>query len=114
MPVGYSREMRKVVVTFPNLSAARAGEVVTAAELGMSSEDKLDDFIAAGYGTEIFGDDDDQPDDEDDDDQLDALVGDVTVSNDMTKDELLVLAAERDVAGRSSMTKDELITALQD
>lgn len=47
---------RRVLIQTRVLANARCGDIVTAAELGFSSEDKLDAFIAAGLGTEIHVD----------------------------------------------------------
>lgn len=44
--------MRRFIITNPNLSAGRPGDVVTADELNMS-DDKLDEWVKAGLGMEI-------------------------------------------------------------
>ena len=45
--------MRRFVITNPNLSAGRPGEIVDASQLNMG-DDKLDDFVDAGFAAEIF------------------------------------------------------------
>lgn len=44
--------MRQFIVTNPNLSVGRPGDIVTAEQLRMTDE-KLDDWVEAGYGVEI-------------------------------------------------------------
>jgi hypothetical protein len=44
--------MRRFIITNPNLSVGRSGDIVTADELKMS-DDKLDEWVEAGYGLEI-------------------------------------------------------------
>lgn len=45
--------MRRFIVTNPNLSVGRPGDVVTADQLRMTDA-KLDEWVAAGFGTEVF------------------------------------------------------------
>lgn len=52
--------MRRIVVTTPGLSVGKQGAVLTAEQLGMD-DDKIDEFIEAGYGTELFGGQDPAP-----------------------------------------------------
>lgn len=44
--------MRQFIVTNPNLSVGKPGDVVTSEQLHMSDE-KLDEWVKAGYATEI-------------------------------------------------------------
>ena len=45
--------MREFIVTNPNLSVGKPGDVVTAEQLRMSDE-KLDEWVHAGHGVEMF------------------------------------------------------------
>ena len=45
--------MRLFVLNSPNLSVGRQGDIVDADQLRMNP-DKLDEFVAAGYATEVF------------------------------------------------------------
>lgn len=45
--------MRRFIVTNPNLSVGRPGDIVTAEQLNMSSEAKLDEWVKAGHGVEL-------------------------------------------------------------
>ena len=44
--------MREFIVTNPNLSVGKPGDIVTAEQLNMS-DDKLDEFVAAGHAVEV-------------------------------------------------------------
>ena len=44
--------MREFIVTNPNLSVGKPGDIVTAEQLKMS-DDKLDEFVAAGHAVEV-------------------------------------------------------------
>ena len=44
--------MRRFVITNPNLSVGRSGDIVTASQLNMD-DDKLDEFVDAGYAMEL-------------------------------------------------------------
>ena len=76
--------MREFIITNPNLSVGRPGDIVTADQLKMA-DDKLDDFVAAGHAIEVgaianpieWADDisDAWDDDWDDDDFTDAASG---------------------------------------
>jgi hypothetical protein len=45
-------DMRRFIVTNPNLSVGRPGDIVTSDELKMS-DDKLDEWVDAGHGIEV-------------------------------------------------------------
>lgn len=45
-------DMRRFIVTNPNLSVGRPGDIVTSDQLKMS-DDKLDEWVAASFGIEI-------------------------------------------------------------
>lgn len=49
--------MRQFIVTNPNLSVGKPGDVVTSEQLGMSDE-QLNVWVEAGYGIEIAPGDD--------------------------------------------------------
>ena len=64
--------MRTFVIQSPGLSVGRPGAVVTAVQLRMD-DDKLDQFVEAGYAIEIHGPKPKQADDEVPDTPLDEL-----------------------------------------
>ena len=45
--------MREFIITNPNLSVGRPGDIVTADQLRMT-DDKLDDFVAAGHALSLI------------------------------------------------------------
>lgn len=72
--------MREFIITNPNLSVGRPGDIVTADQLRMT-DDKLDEWVAAGFGMEVGGISDpiawadDLPVEEPDDEPADAASG---------------------------------------
>lgn len=48
--------MRRFIVTNPNLSVGKPGDIVTSDRLKMSDE-QLDEWVAAGFGVEVHDDD---------------------------------------------------------
>lgn len=45
--------MRRIVITSPGLTIGAQGTVLTAERMGMD-DDRIDEFIEAGYGHELF------------------------------------------------------------
>lgn len=110
--------MRRFIVTNPNLSVGRPGDVVSAKQLHMD-DDQLARWVDAGYGVEI----DSEPEGRDLQVEIfdgstalgvnEAKIDQIDLPLDtMSKPELLELARDLDITGRSEMSKDELIQAI--
>ncbi len=72
--------MREFIITNPNLAVGSPGDIVTADQLKMT-DDKLDEFVAAGYAVEVGAVAnpiewaDDLDDDDEDQEWVDAASG---------------------------------------